>query len=46
MTHLGYVVAAYALGVAIPGAFAVAALVRTRAARQALAAVDPRRRNR
>jgi hypothetical protein len=46
MTHIGYIVAAYALGVAIPGAFALDAFVRTRAARQRLAAVGSRRRNR
>jgi hypothetical protein len=46
MTHLGFIAAAYALGVAIPGAFALAAFVRTRAARARLAAVNPRRRNR
>ena len=42
MTHLPYIVAAYALGVMIPGAFAASALVRMRAARQRLAAIDPR----
>ena len=44
MTHLPYIVAAYALGVLIPGAFAFAAALRMRAARLRLAAVDPRLR--
>ncbi len=43
MTHLPYIVATYLLGVAIPGAFAVAAFMRMLAARQRLAVVDPRR---
>ena len=42
MTHLPYIVAAYALGVVIPGTFAIAALLRMRTARRRLAAVDPR----
>jgi hypothetical protein len=42
MTHLPYIVGAYALGVLIPGTFAIAALVRMRKARVRLAAVDPR----
>ncbi len=46
MTHLPYVVAASLLGVMIPGTFGVSALIRMRAARRRLAAVDPRRRPR
>jgi hypothetical protein len=46
MTHLPYVVAAYLLGVLIPGTFAAAAFIRMRTARQRLAAIDPRRRPR
>ena len=42
MTHLPYIVAAYALGVLIPGTFAVAAFLRMRTARRRLAAIDPR----
>ena len=41
MTHLPYIVAAYALGVLIPGTFGVAAFLRMRSARRRLA-VDPR----
>ncbi len=44
MTHLPYIVAAYLLGVLIPGSFAVSAFVRVRTARRRLAAIDPRRR--
>lgn len=44
MTHLPYVVAAYALGVAIPGWFAIAAALRMRGAARRLAAIDQRRR--
>jgi type IV secretory pathway TrbD component len=42
MTHLPYIVAAYALGVLIPASFGVAAFVRMRAAGRRLAAIDPR----
>jgi len=42
MTHLPYVVAAYALGVLVPASFGVAAFVRMRAAARRLAAIDPR----
>ncbi len=44
MTHLPYIVAAYALGVLVPGTFAWSAFVRMRGARRRLAAVDTRRR--
>ena len=42
MTHLPYIVAAYALGVLIPGTYAVAAFLRMRTAQRRLAAIDPR----
>jgi hypothetical protein len=44
MTHLPYIVAAYALGVLIPGTFGVATFLRMRSARRRLAAIDKRRR--
>ncbi|HME26569.1 MAG TPA: hypothetical protein VKI44_35465 [Acetobacteraceae bacterium] len=44
MTHLPYVVAAYVLGVVIPGTFALTAFLRMRAAQRRLAAIDRRRR--
>jgi len=46
MTHLPYVVAAYALGVLIPGWFAAAAALRMRSAARRLAAIDQRPRRR
>jgi hypothetical protein len=42
MTHLPYIIAAYALGVLIPGTFAASAFLRMRTARRRLAASDPR----
>ena len=42
MTHLPYIVAAYSLGVLIPGWFAIAAFVRMQSAGRRLAAIDPR----
>jgi len=42
LTHLPYIVAAYALGVLIPGAFAVAAFLRMCTAQRRLAAIDTR----
>ena len=42
MTHLPYIVTAYALGVLIPGTFAVAAFLRMRTAQRRLVAIDPR----
>lgn len=42
MTHLPYIVAAYALGVLIPATYAVAAFLRMRTAQRRLAAIDPR----
>jgi hypothetical protein len=44
MTRLPYIVTAYALGVLIPGWFAVAAFIRMRTAQRRLAAVGRRRR--
>jgi len=44
VTHLPYVVAAYVLGMVIPGTFALAAFLRMRAAQRRLAATDRRRR--
>jgi hypothetical protein len=46
MTHLPYVAASYALGLLIPGSFAVSAFARMRAAGRKLAAIEPRRRRR
>ena len=42
MTHLPSTVAAYELGVLIPGTFAVAAFLRMRNAQRQLAAIAPR----
>ncbi len=42
MTHLPFIAAAYALGVAVPVTFAVTAWLRMASARRRLAAVDPR----
>ena len=42
MTHLPFVAASYALGIFIPGAYAIAAYARMRNARLRLAAIDPR----
>lgn len=42
MDHLPYIAASYALGVLIPGMFAVTAFLRVGAARRRLAAIDPR----
>ncbi len=44
MTHLPYIAGSYALGVLIPGGFAVAAWTRMRMAARRLAAIDPRAR--
>ena len=46
MTFLPYVAASYALGVIVPGGFALAAWRRMRAATRKLAAIDPRRARR
>jgi hypothetical protein len=42
MTHLPFIAAAYALGVAVPLWFGLAAWTRLRAAIRRLAVVDPR----
>ena len=42
MTHLGFIATAYALGVCVPLAFTVAALIRLGSATRRLAAIDPR----
>ena len=42
MTHLPFVAAAYALGIAVPLAFGLAAALRMQAAARRLAAIDPR----
>ena len=42
MDHLPYIAASYALGVLIPGIFAIAAFLRVGTARRRLAAIDTR----
>lgn len=42
MDHLPYIAASYALGILVPGIFAVAAFLRVGSARRRLAAIDPR----
>ncbi len=42
MTHLPFIVPSYVLAVAIPAAFAVAAMSRLAKARRQLRALDPR----
>ncbi len=44
MTHLPYIVAAYVFAVGLPVVFTAEALLRARAARRRLVAIDPRRR--
>jgi hypothetical protein len=44
MDHLPFIAASYALGILIPGAFAVAAFLRVGSARRRLAAIDARPR--
>jgi HAMP domain-containing protein len=46
MNHLGFIAAAYAIGILLPGYFAVAAWVRMAGATRRLAAVDTRRQRR
>jgi hypothetical protein len=46
VTHLPFVAGSYALGLLIPGAFALAAWIRMRGAARQLAAIDPRARRR
>ncbi len=43
MTHLPYIVAAYALAIGLPLAFSIEALVRVRSAKRRLQAIDVRR---
>jgi hypothetical protein len=42
MDHLPYIAGSYALGVLIPGIFAITAFLRVGAARRRLAVIDPR----
>ncbi len=44
MTHLPYVITAYALGVGVPITFAINAIIRFRSARRRLAVIDVRPR--
>jgi hypothetical protein len=43
MNHLGFIAAAYAIGILLPGFFAVSAWTRMAAAKRRLDAIDPRR---
>jgi len=42
MTHLPFIIGAYAIGIAVPAAYAIAAAHRLRLARRRLRAIDPR----
>lgn len=42
MTHLGFIVAAYAVALGVPAVLAGGAVLRLGAARRKLAAIDPR----
>jgi hypothetical protein len=42
MTHLGFIMTAYALCIGIPALFALSAMRRLALARRRLAAIDPR----
>jgi hypothetical protein len=42
MTHLPFIAVAYALGILVPVAYAVAAYARMGAAKRKLAVIDPR----
>ncbi len=42
MTHLGFVAAAYTLGVAVPAGLALSSLLRLSDAQRKLRAIDPR----
>ena len=44
MSHLPFIVSAYVLGILVPVAFALDAIVRFRGARRRLAAIDARPR--
>ena len=43
MTHLPYILAAYAVAIGVPLAFSVEALIRVRSVRRRLQAIDTRR---
>jgi hypothetical protein len=43
MNHLGFILAAYAIGVSVPSAFIVAAWIRMARAAHRLRTVEPRR---
>jgi hypothetical protein len=43
VTHLPYIIAAYAIAVGLPLFFSIEALSRVRTARRRLEAIDPRR---
>jgi hypothetical protein len=43
MTHLPFILAAYAIAIGVPAFFGLAAVARVRAARRRLDALDPRR---
>jgi heme exporter protein D len=43
MTHLPFIIAAYVIAIGLPIIFSVDALLRVRAARRRLDAIDPRR---
>jgi hypothetical protein len=43
MNHLGFIAAAYGIGMLLPGAFAVSAWTRMARAKRRLDAIDPRR---
>ena len=46
MTHLPFIAASYALGLAVPIALAAQAWIRMRTAKRRLAAIEPRGRGR
>jgi hypothetical protein len=43
MNHLGFIAGAYAIGILLPGGFAVSAWTRMARAKRRLDAIDPRR---
>ncbi len=46
MNHLGFIASAYAIGILLPGFFAVSAWTRMTSAKRRLDAIDPRRNRR
>jgi hypothetical protein len=46
MNHLGFIAAAYAIGILLPGGFAISAWTRMASAKRRLAAIDTRRQRR